>query len=175
MERPALTRRRRERRLVAQGSCRPICPSFLRAGRLIDASPLQMSDGVFASTLGLIVFPFPPSSDIKSLSSCLGSCAIPTQITSFSFTVHARCLGEWGQECGLNPAYPAGVAAHLVQGAGCQVLGVWGNAVSRFAGSLVNCKNKKPQAYFRPSFLPWLHATREEWATAGRWEERGAG
>lgn len=95
MECPALTRRRRERHLVAQGSCRPICPSFLHAGKLINANPLQMSDGVFASPLGLLVFPFPPSSDIKSLSSCLGSWAVPTQITSFPFTVHARCLGEW--------------------------------------------------------------------------------
>lgn len=57
---PALTRRRRERRLAAQGSCRPICPSFLRAGRPTDASSSQMSDGVFASNLGLLFFPFPP-------------------------------------------------------------------------------------------------------------------
>lgn len=56
--------------------------------------------------------------------------------------------GSGWQECGLNPgpACPAGVVAHLVQGAGCQALGIWGHALSRFAGSLVSCKKKKKKS-----------------------------
>lgn len=69
----------------------------------------------------LIVFPFPPSSDIKSLSSCLGSCAIPTQITSFPFTVHARCLGGWVAGVRSEPSMSSRCCCP--PGAGCWVSG----------------------------------------------------
>lgn len=149
VECPAPTRRRQGRRLVAQGSCRPTCPSFLHAGRLADTSFLQMSDGVFVSNLGLLVFPSAPSSDIKILSSCVGSCAFPTQVTSFPFTVHARCLGEWVAGVRSEPWASMSSRCCCPPGAGCWVSGI---------GNLGTCsqqvcwkfgklqKKKKPQA-----------------------------
>lgn len=90
----------------------------------------------FISKLRLVVFLFPLSSDITVLSSCGGSCAIHTQVTSFPFIVHTGCLGEGvaGMQCEPRANMFLGVIAHLVRAAGCRALVVWGNAVSGFPG-----------------------------------------
>lgn len=87
----------------------------------------------FASNLGLVVFPSPPSSDIEVLSSCVRSCAIPTQVTSFPFSDRARCLGEWA--AGVRSEPRAGMSSRCCcpPGAGC-----WGSGM----GSLGKCSRQ---------------------------------
>lgn len=169
VECPALTRRRRERRLVAQGSCRPICPSFLRAGRLTDASSSQMSDGVFASNLGLLVFPSPPSSDIEVLSSCVRSCAIPTQVTSFPFTDRARCLGEW--VAGVRSEPRAGMSSRCCcpPGAGCWVSGIgsWGKCSRQVCGKFGKLQKQKASSLI-PSVVSSAAPRQKEGMGCGR-------
>lgn len=136
---------------VAQGSCRPTCPSFLRAGRLTDTGFLQTSDGVFVSNVGLLVFPSAPSSDIKILSSCVGACAFPTQVASFPFTVHARCLGEWVAGVRSEPWASMSSRCCCPPGAGCWVSGIGnlGTCTQQVCwkfGKLQKKKKKKPQA-----------------------------
>lgn len=90
----------------------------------------------FVSKLRLLVFLFPPSSDITVLSSCGRSCVVHTQVTSLPFTVHTGCLGEGvaGTQSEPRASMFHEVIAHLVWAAGCWALVIWGNAVSGFPG-----------------------------------------
>lgn len=90
-----------------------------------------------------------------------------TQVTSFPVGVHIQGLewvaGVWSEP---RPAF-SGVVTHLFQGAGCQALVVWGNAVFTLAGKfdkLPKQNQTKPQHNFVPHFL--LYMSRKEWAQA---------
>lgn len=122
------------------------------------------------------LFPLPTSSDIEVLSSCVRSCAIPTQATSFPFTDRARCLGEWA--AGLLSEPRAGMSSRCCcqPGAGC-----WGSGM----GSLGKCSwqvcgkfgklQKEKGSRIILSVVSSVAPCQKEWATAGRWEETGAG
>lgn len=114
-----------------------------------------MLNSVFASKLGLFCFPLPTEFDIRILSSCV----IHPRSPRFPSLFTQRCLRSGWREYGLDPGpvYSAGVVAHLVRGAGCQALVIWGNAVSRFSGKFgklrKQSKTKKPQHNFVHSFF----------------------